>query len=108
MDDIIRRSDAIDAFKKELTVGESKGNYVTICSAVGYEGARQILESLPSARQKGKWIWDDEGYHCSECFYHAYGNTSEVYCGDWNFCPHCGAWMEGEEDGQLNIKTGCD
>lgn len=51
MDDLIRRSDAIDAFKKELTVGESKGNYVTICSAVGYEGARQILESLPSAQQ---------------------------------------------------------
>lgn len=52
-EDLIRRSDAIDAFKKELTVGESKGNYVTICSAVGYEGARQILESLPSAQ---RWI----------------------------------------------------
>lgn len=49
-DDVISRQGAIDAFKKELTVGESKGNYVTICSAVGYEGAKQILESLPSAQ----------------------------------------------------------
>lgn len=53
MDDTISRRAAIDAFKKELTVGESKGNYVTICSAVGYEGAKHILESLPSAQ---RWI----------------------------------------------------
>lgn len=48
--DTISRQAAINAFKKELTVGESKGNYVTICSAIGYEGAKQILESLPSAQ----------------------------------------------------------
>lgn len=54
MDDLISREAAIDAFKKELTVGESKGNYVTICSAVGYTGAKQILESLPSAQPH--WI----------------------------------------------------
>lgn len=46
--DLINRRAAIDAFEKELTVGESKGNYVTICSAVCYEGAKQILEGLPS------------------------------------------------------------
>ena len=49
MGDLISRQDAIDAFKKELTVGESKSNYVTICSAISYEGAKQILENLPSA-----------------------------------------------------------
>ena len=48
--DTIYRQDAIDAFKKELTTGKSKGNYVTICSAISYEGAKQILESLPSAQ----------------------------------------------------------
>ena len=45
----------------------------------------------------GKWIWDDEGYHCSECFYHAYGETGEVLSGNWHYCPNCGAKMEGEE-----------
>lgn len=49
---MIYLDDAIDAFKKELTVGESKGNYVTICSAVGYEGAKQILERLPSVQSE--------------------------------------------------------
>ena len=46
-------------------------------------------------RKQGKWIWDDEGYHCSECFYHAYGNTAEIYSGQYNYCPNCGAKMEG-------------
>ena len=50
MDDLISRQTAIKAFKKELTVGESKGKYVTICSAIGYGGAKRILESLPSAQ----------------------------------------------------------
>lgn len=52
MEDLISRQAAIDEFKKELTVGESKGNYVTICSAVGYEGAKQILERLPSVQER--------------------------------------------------------
>lgn len=47
-DRLISLNAAIDAFKKALTVGESKGNYVTICSAIGYEGAKHILESLPT------------------------------------------------------------
>lgn len=42
---------------------------------------------------KGNWIWDDEGYHCSECFYHAYGETGEVLSGNWHFCPYCGSEM---------------
>lgn len=54
---------------------------------------------LKSAQRTGRWIWDDEGYHCSECFYHAYGNTSEVMLGDFKFCPNCGAEMEGDNNG---------
>lgn len=42
----------------------------------------------------GLWIWDDEGYHCSECFFHAYGNTLECMDGTYRFCPNCGAKME--------------
>ena len=46
--------------------------------------------------RKGKWIWDDEGYHCSECFFHAHGNTLECLDGTYRFCPNCGADMRGE------------
>lgn len=59
--DCISRRAAIEAFKKELTVGESKGNYVTICSAVSYIGAKQILESLPAAQP--------EIIRCNSCKY---------------------------------------
>lgn len=45
---------------------------------------------------RGKWIWDDEGYHCSECWFHACGNTLECMDGTYRFCPSCGAEMEGE------------
>ena len=44
----------------------------------------------------GRWIWDDEGYHCSECFFHAYGNTLECLDGTYRFCPNCGARMDEE------------
>ena len=100
MADLINRKDAIDAFKKELTVGESKRSYVTICSAIGYEGAKKILESLPSAqpeRKTGRWtikngelaIWDV----CSEC-----GRMVIHKAPFYNFCPHCGADMRGKKN----------
>lgn len=59
------------------------------------------IEELPAAdvdpMRHGRWIWDDEGYHCSECFYHAYGETGEVLSGNWHYCPNCGAKMDGEQ-----------
>lgn len=59
-----------------------------------------ILNRFPAADVEpvvhGMWIWDDEGYHCSECFYHAYGETGEVLSGNWHFCPNCGARLDGD------------
>jgi DNA-directed RNA polymerase subunit RPC12/RpoP len=48
--------------------------------------------------KRGRWIWDDEGYHCSECWWHAYGNTLEITQGEWRYCPYCGAAMIEEEE----------
>ena len=62
--------------------------------------ACDVVRSIPSAdvveRKKGKWIWDDEGYHCSECWFHAHGNTLECMDGTYKYCPSCGAEMECE------------
>lgn len=59
------------------------------------------IRDLPAASVRenvtGRWIWDDEGYHCSECLYHAYGNTGEVLTGQFIYCPWCGAKMEGDD-----------
>lgn len=50
-------------------------------------------DDVEPERKHGKWIWDDEGYHCSECFFHAYGNTLECLDGTYQYCPNCGADM---------------
>lgn len=64
--------------------------------------AIEQLKNLPAASVRenvtGRWIWDDEGYHCSECLYHAYGNTGEVLAGQFLYCPWCGAKLYEEED----------
>jgi RNA polymerase subunit RPABC4/transcription elongation factor Spt4 len=63
------------------------------------ESIEKILDAL---RPHGKWIkhdfpdcdgfWD---YKCSEC--------EKVYGGEYNFCPNCGAKMDGEEaDNETN------
>jgi hypothetical protein len=45
--------------------------------------------TIESERKKGKWIDD----HCSEC-------GCYVYHGDVrNFCPNCGSYNGGDEDG---------
>ena len=62
--------------------------------------AMRIIQEFPAADvapvKHGKWIWDDEGYYCSECFHHAYGCTGEEMSGIYLYCPRCGARMEVE------------
>lgn len=83
-DDSISRQAAIDAFKKELTDGESKGNYVTICSAVSYEGAKQILERLPPAPSEPIRINLNESIKVKltdlgkEIYYHQYDRVNQI------------------------------
>lgn len=42
---------------------------------------------------------DDFHYRCFSCGFNAYGNTMEVVDGTFRYCPHCGARMEGVDDG---------
>ena len=105
--DTISRWAAIDATERESTR----------LGAYGYMDTKSIIDmlnDLPSAQRKGKWIRENivltstppqYQWHCSGCGRLVRGFSTEILT---DFCPHCGAWMEGEEDGQLNIKTGCD
>lgn len=87
MSDLISRRDAIDAvIKRDANCGLDSA---------------EVLKALPPVqpeRKTGRWIWDYEGYYCSECFCHAYGCTNECLSGEWHYCPKCGAKMEGEQD----------
>lgn len=57
-----------------------------------------LLEELPTAEKKGKWIKDRLSstcggsygvYRCSECA----SSYQDIGYG-WNYCPNCGARME--------------
>lgn len=91
MDDLISRAQAL-ALAKEAYIPVDGGAYMT-----SYIDADDI-RNLPSAEKHGIWIWDDEGYHCSECFFHAYGNTNECYDGTYRYCPNCGARMDVSDE----------
>ena len=48
-------------------------------------------------RKKGKWIKEKENdvlCHCSTCGYKVASALSNLF---YNFCPHCGADMRGED-----------
>ena len=90
-DDLIRRSDAIEAvaFWYEDFNG-CDGNYF----------AHKCLETLPSAdRPQGEWKRRlvDNGFNadwiCSECGYRV--KTDFV---SFNYCPNCGCRMKGKGD----------
>ena len=87
MDDLIRRSDAIEALYKY--------NFVT------KEVIEREIMDIPSAdRPRGEWIFHSEWeeyycrYECSLC-----GRTYDY---DMNYCGFCGARMKGADDETTN------
>ena len=109
MSDLIRRSDAIDAFGLSEKTRKYGGDHSGYNTMMLYE-IQDVLESLPSAEPKiGKWKSTTSGdhYKCSVCGNRAgYWYNEENSCeysldmSEWlsDFCPNCGARMEGEEE----------
>ena len=87
-DDYIKRSDVLNTIHSVPPGNWSRARYM------------DAVERVPAADvepvRNGSWIWDDEGFHCSECWFHAYGDTGEVLSGHYHYCPNCGAKMEAE------------
>lgn len=61
---------------------------------MGYESAVHFVEQAPTVeeRKHGHWI-NPKAWHveCSECHH-----VLEFICDVKNYCPNCGAKMEGE------------
>ena len=101
-DDLIKRSDAIDAMRDTLVAAE-----------IPY--AVNALFKVPSAdRPQGEWkektkfhnaddnpiIEEWQSARCSVCG--KYHTTPYLYYfDDYNYCPNCGAKMKGADDERL-------
>lgn len=70
----------------------------------GIESVMEYAEGLPAADVApvvhGRWVHDGRRFksgvdwcHCSEC------GKSDNFCARTNFCPNCGAKMDGNADG---------
>lgn len=103
MDDLISRQDALTEIRKDGNWLDEQG----ATSMTTHERELRdtfILREIPSAQKKGHWKGErlkyPSGlitfiYRCSECGHeerHAYEDTKPS-----NFCPHCGAYMNGEK-----------
>ena len=92
MDDLISRQaaiDILDAFQVKVETGED----------FAYSWARMRMTELPSVQErKGRWIKHNDylgwAYLCSEC--------NHFLTIKYNYCPNCGAKMEGVEDAGRN------
>ena len=84
MSDLISRQEAIDALDK---IGSLDTNADKIY-------ARELFKALPPAQseqKKGKWIKKKSMIYCPNC----YNGFEAIFIRDYNFCPNCGAKMEG-------------
>ena len=74
------------------------------------EDVVRILNEQPTIQPKrGKWIYGEDsmadcvdGYRCDQCGFFVpwdYQHKSIDYIKDYNFCPKCGSYNGGEQDG---------
>lgn len=108
MTDLISRQEAIDVVN---AICERCGKYKeyngVMCGACALDGVEDSIEDLPSAEpvRHGMFIGTEyDGYadgnpvyyewKCSEC-----GCIFEEDEPTYRYCPNCGAYMKGTEDG---------
>ena len=109
-EDLIRRSDAIDALKNALCElgGDEWGDGEL---GVHADDIDAVINGIPTIEPKrGEWIDEADkydasfgihDYRCSNC-----NSYADEYIGghEWytmykpNYCPNCGAYMKGADD----------
>lgn len=94
----IRKQDAVDAICCNITI-TGRQNAEIVASTIGKFADRikaiQPVDVAPAVH--GHWIpYRCDMYECSVC-QHIHTSFDNEEC-DANFCPNCGAKMDGEED----------
>ena len=111
MNDLISRQAAIDALGEQIEQCDKalssfdismRDEFAVKAERASLVAFREILEYLPPAqpeRIKGRWIEHDDGLTACECSVcHEKYNLYEEDVFGRNFCPMCGAKMEGVDD----------
>lgn len=103
MDDYIKREDAIKAIHDEW---DEVCNY----DGSGHELANEmesVIDRVPADDVRpvkhGKWLKRDDmprivECKCSVCGYADYPSKNDRYWFERNYCPNCGAKMDGGQD----------
>ena len=87
-----RLIDADALIKKWENVHSKDASFaMAVIGAINDVKKAPTIDAVPV--RHGEWIYDD-GYYCSECNHHAYGNTLECMNGTYRYCPNCGALMD--------------
>ena len=108
MTDLISRAAVREAMYHEAMEKDSDDQRWDGGCWIRYRLFERVIDSIPSAQKRGKWIeypevlkfadaLDDSYIACSCC-----GNVFSVIDNEterFNFCPNCGAKMEGDVDG---------
>lgn len=97
---ILRANETGDVVDREFcTGGYGKGLFNSF-SNEGYPSFDEIPSAQPE-RKRGEWIsLDNDSRHvCSVCRSKEYVPTCMGEPTIWNYCPNCGAYMRGEQDG---------
>lgn len=95
-DDLISRQAAIDMFQNLADDDWNKDTSTTWANA--FAESADMIEDLPAAqpqRMRERWIdmaGDGRLFRCSGC-------DEIVCCAQNNYCPNCGARMDGGEQG---------
>ena len=106
MSDLIDRQLAIEAVEFGITyakaVNRETGEATELFKQSNEELKKAIerIQKLPPAEPKtGRWLdtYNDGDWHCSECG--AIVEKDEQIRHNWQRCYHCGAKMEGEDNG---------
>ena len=96
MDDLISRQAAIEALMAEGRNVDSR--YLESERIIHESDAVEAISMLPSAVKHGKWEWQD-----SPVFGNPYGSYICALCQNTmphktNYCPNCGAKMDGQDN----------
>lgn len=109
-DDTISRQAALDAIDRLIlpqVKGETAAEEINrVAWRCAINCAEEMIVHLPSAERRGRWIEEYSANHfqakCSACGESTlYGITYDLEGNAYymNYCPNCGAKMEGEQNG---------